>query len=84
MAEFPLEPPMSKMLIAAVDLGCSDEILTIVACLSAQNIWFRPREKQASGGSEKGEILPARGRPPVLAHRLRELEGSEVLVAVVL
>lgn len=30
MAEFPLDPPVSKMLIASVDLGCSEEILTIV------------------------------------------------------
>ena len=36
MAEFPLEPPISKMLIASVDLGCSEEILTIVGMLSAQ------------------------------------------------
>ena len=54
MAEFPLEPPMSKMLIAACDLGCSDEILTIVACLSAQNIWYRPREKQAAADQKEG------------------------------
>uniref|UniRef100_M8BG75 RNA helicase n=1 Tax=Aegilops tauschii TaxID=37682 RepID=M8BG75_AEGTA len=26
MAEFPQEPPLSKMLLASVDLGCSDEI----------------------------------------------------------
>jgi len=47
MAEFPLEPPMSKMLIASVDLACSEEILTVVAMLSAQNIFYRPKEKQA-------------------------------------
>lgn len=47
MAEFPLDPPVSKMLIASVDLGCSDEILTIIGMLSAQNIFYRPREKQA-------------------------------------
>lgn len=29
MAEFPLDPPVSKMLIASVDLGCSEEILTV-------------------------------------------------------
>ena len=28
MAEFPLDPSVSKMLIASVDLGCSSEILT--------------------------------------------------------
>ena len=47
MAEFPLEPPMSKVLIASVDLGCSDEILTILSMLSAQNIFYRPKDKQA-------------------------------------
>ena len=30
MAEFPLDPPVSKTLIASVDLGCSEEILTII------------------------------------------------------
>ena len=47
MAEFPLDPPVSKMLIASVDLGCSEEVLTIIGMLSAQNIFYRPREKQA-------------------------------------
>ena len=47
MAEFPLDPPVSKMLIASVDLGCSEEILTIIGMLSAQNIFYRPREKQS-------------------------------------
>lgn len=36
-----------QVLIASVDLGCSEEILTILAMLSAQNIFYRPREKQA-------------------------------------
>ncbi|GKG41052.1 probable pre-mRNA-splicing factor ATP-dependent RNA helicase DEAH5, partial [Tanacetum coccineum] len=44
MAEFPLEPPLSKML--RVDLGCSDEILTIIAMITTGNIFYRPREKQ--------------------------------------
>jgi ATP-dependent RNA helicase DHX8/PRP22 len=33
MAEFPLEPPLSKMLLTSVDLECSDEIITIIAML---------------------------------------------------
>lgn len=53
MAEFPLEPPMSKSLIASVDLGCSDEVLTILAMLSAQNIFHRPREKQAQADAKR-------------------------------
>jgi ATP-dependent RNA helicase DHX8/PRP22 len=34
MAEFPLDPNLSKMLLTSIDLGCSDEIITIVAMLS--------------------------------------------------
>ena len=39
MAEFPLDPQMSKMLIASSDYSCSQEILTIVAMLSGTARW---------------------------------------------
>ena len=29
------------MLISSVDLGCSEEVLTIIGMLSAQNIFYR-------------------------------------------
>ena len=38
MAEFPLEPQLAKMLIVSVDLGCSEEILTVVAMLSVEKL----------------------------------------------
>ena len=43
MAEFPLAPQLSKMLIQSVHLGCSEEILTIVSMLSVQNVFYRPK-----------------------------------------
>ena len=46
MAEFPLEPQLSKMLIMSVHLSCSDEILTIVSMLSVQNVFYRPKGKK--------------------------------------
>ncbi|GMH39385.1 hypothetical protein BSKO_07283 [Bryopsis sp. KO-2023] len=61
MAEFPLEPPMSKVLIASVDLGCSEEILTILAMLSAQNIFYRPREKQAQADQKRAKFFQQEG-----------------------
>ena len=61
MAEFPLEPPMSKVLIASVDLGCSEEVLTILAMLSAQNIFYRPREKQAQADQKRAKFFQAEG-----------------------
>ncbi len=45
MAEFPLEPQLSKTLIMSVHLGCADEILSIVSMLSVQNIYYRPKER---------------------------------------
>ncbi|KAG9157456.1 hypothetical protein Leryth_010291 [Lithospermum erythrorhizon] len=53
MAEFPLDPPLSKMLLASVDLGCSDEILTIIAMIQTGNIFYRPREKQAQADQKR-------------------------------
>ncbi|KAJ3022697.1 DEAH-box ATP-dependent RNA helicase prp22 [Thoreauomyces humboldtii] len=61
MAEFPLEPSLAKMLILSVDLGCSDEILTVVAMLSVQNIWYRPKEKQAVADAKKAKFHQPEG-----------------------
>ena len=49
-------PPPFQVLIASVDLGCSEEILTILAMLSAQNIFFRPKEKQAQADQKKAKV----------------------------
>ncbi|KAF0904588.1 hypothetical protein E2562_035687 [Oryza meyeriana var. granulata] len=61
MAEFPQEPPLSKMLLASVDLGCSDEILTIIAMIQTGNIFYRPREKQAQADRKKGNFFQPEG-----------------------
>eukprot|EP01035_Chromulina_nebulosa_P020626 gene20626-26743_t len=56
MAEFPLEPQLSKMLIISTELGCSDEILTIVAMLSVENPFYRPKEKAAQADLKKSKF----------------------------
>ncbi|KAH7706217.1 Dhx8 protein [Aphelenchoides avenae] len=55
MARFPLDPPLSKLLITSADLGCSEEILTIVSVLSAQynNVFFRPRKRRREADLQK-------------------------------
>ena len=42
MAEFPLDPQMSKMLIVSPEFNCSNEILTVVAMLSGMLYFIRP------------------------------------------
>lgn len=33
MAELPLDPPLARMLLASGDMGCTSEVLTVVAML---------------------------------------------------
>jgi HrpA-like RNA helicase len=69
MAEFPLEPNLSKMLILSVDLGCSEEILTITAMLSVESPFFRPRDKQAQADMRiHGVYRSARDKRDINAH----------------
>ncbi|KAG7090599.1 hypothetical protein E1B28_009702 [Marasmius oreades] len=57
MAEFPLDPQLSKMLIASPELKCSNEILTITAMLSVSNIWVRPANAQREADEAKALLL---------------------------
>jgi ATP-dependent RNA helicase DHX8/PRP22 len=61
MAEFPLEPALSKMLLTSVILQCSDEVLTIVAMLSVESIFYRPKEKQAQADQRKSRFFQPEG-----------------------
>lgn len=61
MAEFPLEPTLSKMLIVSAEMGCSDEILTIVAMLSVESPFYRPKEKAAQADMKKAKFNQADG-----------------------
>lgn len=61
MAAFPLEPPLSKMLLASVDLGCRDEILTIVSMQVTGNVFCRPREKQAQADLKRTKFFQSEG-----------------------
>ena len=46
MADFPLDPPLSKMLLFAHEQGCSSEVLIIVSMLSVPSVFFRPRDRE--------------------------------------
>eukprot|EP01063_Lacrimia_lanifica_P021372 TRINITY_DN2868_c0_g1_i1.p1 TRINITY_DN2868_c0_g1~~TRINITY_DN2868_c0_g1_i1.p1 ORF type:complete len:1164 (+),score=463.84 TRINITY_DN2868_c0_g1_i1:59-3550(+) len=53
MAEFPLEPPLSKVLITAVDFGCANDVITIIAMITVQSIYYRPKDKQQQADQKK-------------------------------
>eukprot|EP00127_Corallochytrium_limacisporum_P000349 Clim_evm44s11 gene=Clim_evmTU44s11 len=61
MAEFPLDPPLSKMLIQSTEFGCSEEILSIVAMLNIPNIFHRPKQKQTQADQRKARFVSSEG-----------------------
>jgi len=54
LAEFPIEPTFAKMLVASADYGCTEDILTIAAMLSVQNVFVFP--KDAKGTAEQARM----------------------------
>ncbi|CAI4226894.1 unnamed protein product [Auanema sp. JU1783] len=61
MAEFPLDPALSKLLIMSVELKCSEEVLTIVSMLNVQNVFYRPKEKQEQADQKKAKFHQPEG-----------------------
>jgi ATP-dependent RNA helicase DHX8/PRP22 len=61
MAEFPLEPQMSKCLITSVGLSCSEEIVTVLAMLSIQSVFYRPKDKASIADQRKARFHAPEG-----------------------
>ncbi|XP_024046130.1 probable pre-mRNA-splicing factor ATP-dependent RNA helicase DEAH9 isoform X4 [Citrus clementina] len=61
VAEIPLEPMISKMILSSNELGCSEEIITISAVLSIQSIWVSGRGAQKELDEAKLRFAAAEG-----------------------
>jgi len=57
MVEFPLDPPLSKILIMSEKFGCSAEIITIVSMLSVPSIFFRPKDRETESDSAREKFF---------------------------
>ena len=57
MAELPLDPQLSKMLISSPDYNCSNEIVSIVASMSVPQIFLRPRENAKAADEAKAQFV---------------------------
>ena len=57
MAEFPLDPMQSKMIIASEQYKCSEQMIVIAAMLSAGNaIFYRPKDKAVLADAAKANF----------------------------
>ncbi|KAK3270343.1 hypothetical protein CYMTET_21256, partial [Cymbomonas tetramitiformis] len=57
MVEFPLDPPLAKMLIISADLKCSNEMLTVTSMLSVPSVFFRPKDRAVESDSAREKFF---------------------------
>jgi len=57
MADFPLDPALAKMLLVAEEMGCSEEVLTIVSMLSVPSVFFRPPDRAEESDAARDKFL---------------------------
>lgn len=53
MANFPLDPTMSKMVIESIEDGCSEEVIIIVSMLSGPTVFYRPEGREEDSDRER-------------------------------
>jgi HrpA-like RNA helicase len=68
MAEFPLDPQLAKMMVAAPQFKCSNEIVSVAAMLSVPNVFVRPKESAKAADEAKA--------------RFAHIDGEQMAVAV--
>lgn len=61
MAEFPIEPQLAKILLAAIDLSCTDHVITIISMLQTDHIFYRPKDKQNIADQKKAQFHQQHG-----------------------
>ncbi|XP_034467434.1 pre-mRNA-splicing factor ATP-dependent RNA helicase DHX16 isoform X1 [Hippoglossus hippoglossus] len=67
MAELPVDPMMSKMILASEQYKCSEEVLTIAAMLSVNNsIFYRPKDKMVHADNARMNFVVPGGDHLVL------------------
>jgi HrpA-like helicases len=59
MVEFPLDPPLSKMLIVSDEQECSMELLTIVSMLSVPSVFHRSKENAEQSDAMREKFFVA-------------------------
>ncbi|BAM39040.1 ATP-dependent helicase [Theileria orientalis strain Shintoku] len=61
MAQFPMDPTLSKVLLTSIDLDCCSEIITIISMLSVQNIFYRPPDKKEKSDQSRLRYFQTEG-----------------------
>jgi len=61
MAEFPLEPQYSKVVIQSQEFGCTSDVISIVSMLSVESIFLSPKEKKEQAEAARKRFISWEG-----------------------
>jgi pre-mRNA-splicing factor ATP-dependent RNA helicase DHX16 len=62
MAEFPVDPMLSKAIISSEKYSCTDEVLTIISMLSeSSSLFYRPKDKKMHADQARQNFVRAGG-----------------------
>ena len=61
MSDLPIDPQLAKIVISSPDYGCSEEIMSIVACMSVPQVFMRPKEAAKAADEAKAQFAHADG-----------------------
>lgn len=76
MVEFPLDPPLAKMLLMGSQLGCANEVLTIVSMLSVPNVFFRPPDRAEESDAAREKFFVPESDHLTLLHVYQQWKNS--------
>lgn len=76
MSDFPMDPSLAKVVIAAVDHDCSEEMLSIVAMLNLPSVFYRPKEKQTQADQKKSKFHDPHGDHLTLLNVYNSWKGA--------
>ena len=76
MVEFPLDPPLAKMLLIGSQLGCANEVLTIVSMLSVPSVFFRPPERAEESDSAREKFFVPESDHLTLLHIYQQWKNN--------
>ncbi|CAD7957268.1 unnamed protein product [Amoebophrya sp. A120] len=53
MSDFPVDPPLAKMLLQGAELQCLQEVMIVISMLQTPNIFYRPKEQAEKSDAQK-------------------------------
>ena len=85
MVEFPLDPPLAKMLLVGAQLGCADEVLVIVsACSAFPAAFFRPPDRAEESDAAREKFFVPESDHLTMLHMLPAVEEERLPLRLVL